>query len=220
MEAIGHELSFWKGFVCDERFVNGWIPSDVKTPDLQVEIYNFFLSLPNYVQLKVLDIGSGAVSVLNGTFPKKNIVTVDPLGSLYPFIFDYSAHAITPPLPCGGEEIEFIDEFDIVHCSNAIDHSQDPYKVFINMVRACRDEGHVIIQGLVDEAIHENWEGFHQYNFTINSSGQVSYSDRSGKTVIFPGNQVLTLLKPLYHADRQWFISVWKANVLKQAFDI
>ena len=130
MMGIAHELGFWKGFVKEKRFIEGWIPSDKKTPDLQPEIYDFFCALPNFHHLKVLDIGSGAVSVLNGTFPKYNITTVDPLGALYPFIFNYSEHGITPPIPCGGEEIDFMSEFDIVHISNAIDHSQDPMEVF------------------------------------------------------------------------------------------
>jgi hypothetical protein len=122
MEAIGHELAFWKGFVTNPRFLDGWVSSNVKTPELHDEIYDFLLSLQNYRNMSVLDIGSGAVSILNGTFPSNNIVCVDPLGSLYPIIFDYKAYGINPPIPCGGEEIEFQEQFDIVHCSNAIDH--------------------------------------------------------------------------------------------------
>ncbi len=209
MNGIATELRFWKWFVQQKNFIEGWIPSDRKTPDLRPEIYNYFLGLDNIKNLKVLDIGSGVISVLNGTFPLKNITTVDPLGALYSIIFDYERYGHTPPISCGGEEIDFEASFDIVHISNAIDHSQNPSEVFRRMKIACKPEGLIVVQGFVNEAIEENWRGFHQWNFQMKPTGQVVYSGRDMNEIYLDGGlQVFTALSSLSKKD--WFISVWK----------
>lgn len=210
MDGIAHELTFWKGFVQTPRFVDGWV-ADIKTPELKDAIYLWFKQLPNFENLKVLDVGSGAVSLLNGTFSKANITTVDPLGSLYPLIFDYPKYDIKPPIGCGGEEMDFENSFDVVHMSNAIDHSQNPAACFNKLMRAARPGGYVALQGFEDEAIGENWEGFHQWNFKMNpDTGDVSYSGRDGQVVGLVGDQVFKLYLPAPEIGRAWFISIWR----------
>ena len=101
--------------------------------------------------------------------------------------------------------------FDIVHISNAIDHSQNPSEVFRRMKIACKSGGLLVVQGLVDEAVHENWEGFHQWNFHMQPSGQVAYCGRDLKEIYLEGGeQVFKLIKHFPHVDRYWFISVWR----------
>lgn len=210
MAGIAHELSFWKEFVQTPRFLDGWV-ADIKTPELTPDIYEWLIKLPRQRILKVLDVGSGVVSILNGTFPKENITTVDPLGSLYPIIFDYQKYGIAPPIGCGGEEMDFENVFDIVHMSNAIDHSQDPGGCFRKLMAAARPGGIVVVQGFENEAISEDWQGFHQWNFTMNAeSGEVTYSGRDGKPIPLRGNQVFSRYLPNHHGDRAWFISVWQ----------
>lgn len=68
-----------------------------------------------------------------------------------------------------------------------------------------------MVQGLVDEAVHEGFKGFHQWNFRMALNGLVNYSD----IVHFPDCQILAVLKNLRHVNRDWFISVWKASTLK-----
>jgi SAM-dependent methyltransferase len=155
IKAIAHELKFWKEFVKTPRFLNGWV-RNIKTPELHEPV------VP-YVKGKVLDLGSGVVSILNGTV--KDLVPCDPLGELYECVFDYKKYNLPVPLPIAGEDIEFKNEFDVVHISNALDHSQDPNKVFKNMLRATKDL--IIIQGFENEALFENWQGFHQWNMTL-----------------------------------------------------
>jgi SAM-dependent methyltransferase len=211
MLGIAHELEFWQGFVKNERFVSGWIPDDVKTPDLQEAIYEYMRALPNRDSARVLDIGSGVVSILNGTFPKGNITTVDPLGALYPLIFNYAEHGLKPPVPCGGEEMTFGPEFDIVHISNAIDHAQRPIDVFQKMWQACKPGGLIIVQGLEDEAIEMQWAGFHQWNFKMApETGEVGYTGKDGVSTVLPGlpEKYWRYMRP--DAGRPWFIGIWR----------
>lgn len=210
MEGIAIELGFWKWFVDQPRFREEWLDEARRTVDLQPEIYDWFRSRANADALRVLDVGSGVVSVLLGTFPKQNITTVDPLGALYPFVFDYEKHAIPAPLARGGEEMDFSEEFDIAHISNAIDHSQDPLRLFHRMMAAVKPGGHVVVQGLVDEGTHENWGGMHQFNFRLSGEGVLSFVNKQGDEFAIPGRAVFHLTKLFHAIGRDWFISVFE----------
>jgi hypothetical protein len=90
LQAIAHELTFWKGFVQTKRFLDGWV-RDVPTPELRSQVHQF---IRQHIKKssKVLDVGSGVVSILNGTVSKEHLTAVDPLGDLYKFIFDYAKY--------------------------------------------------------------------------------------------------------------------------------
>lgn len=161
LHGIYHELHFWRGFVKTERFLNGWVKK-VKTPELQQYVADFIKSVPNE---SVADVGSGVVSILNGLV---DVTPIDPLGELYQLVFDYKAHRLPHPLPYPAEEMPAINAFDIVHCSNAIDHTQKPLLAYESMMRAVKPGGYLIIQGFENEGTHENWQGFHQHDIYVN----------------------------------------------------
>jgi SAM-dependent methyltransferase len=160
LHGIYHELAFWQQFVKTERFLNGWVKK-IKTPELHDEVAQFILSVRNDT---VLDVGSGVVSILNGLV---NVRAVDPLGDLYRLIFDYERHKVHPPMAFPAEELPFKNEYDIVHISNAIDHTQNPYKAYNSLFKAVKPGGYLIIQGFENEATHENWQGFHQNDIFV-----------------------------------------------------
>jgi 2-polyprenyl-3-methyl-5-hydroxy-6-metoxy-1,4-benzoquinol methylase len=178
LHGIYHELNFWKGFVQSTRFSDGWV-SRKKTPELNQFVADFIKSVPHET---VLDIGSGVVSILNGWV---NVIAADPLGDLYKLVFDYPKHKLTAPIPCPAEELEFKAEFDIVHCSNAIDHTQNPILAYSKMMDAVKPGGYLIIQGFENEGTFENWEGFHQNDISVeantlclkNQTGSISVID-------------------------------------------
>ena len=160
LHGIYHELAFWKEFVKTDRFLKGWVKK-VKTPELHQEVADFILSVKHN---NVLDVGSGAVSILNGLV---HVKAVDPLGDLYKLIFDYQKNHIEPPLAYPAEEIPFENEFDIVHISNAIDHTQSPVKAYNALMKAVKPGGYLIVQGFENEGTHENWAGFHQNDIWV-----------------------------------------------------
>ena len=87
LHGIYHELAFWQQFVKTDRFLQGWVKK-VKTPELNQEVADFILSVPNQ---KVLDVGSGVCSILNGLV---NVTPCDPLGDLYKLVFDFERHKL------------------------------------------------------------------------------------------------------------------------------
>lgn len=163
LNAIYHELAFWKGFVKTRRFLEGWVGVG-KTPELQQFVADFILS---QVHRKVLDVGSGAVSILNGLIRQSDLTAIDPLGDLYRFIFDYELYKMNVPVALAAEELLSEGEYDIVHMSNAIDHVQDPHKVYQRLLRAVKPGGYLIIQGFEHEGQHEGYRGFHQWDFFV-----------------------------------------------------
>lgn len=164
IKAVSHELAFWTEFVKTKQFKT-WI-ADVPTPELaagQPEVVALIKALP--AGAAVLDVGSGAVSILNGL--RVNVLATDPLADLYACIFDYQAHRITKPMAVAAEDLKFENAFDVVHMRNALDHTQDPQAVIDNLIRACKPGGHVIVHGFENEADFEKREGFHQTNISI-----------------------------------------------------
>jgi len=167
LHGIYYELNFWKGFVKTERFLNGWV-KPVKTPELNDFVADFILK---HNHQSVLDVGSGVVSILNGLVP---VTAVDPLGDLYRLIFDYQKHGIEPPKAIPAEELTYNEQFDIVHCSNALDHVQNVYAAYHNMYNAVKPGGYLIIQGFENEADAEKHKGFHQNNIFVDKNRLVT----------------------------------------------
>jgi len=162
-----HEMQFWADFVQTPRFLEGWC-GDCITPELQDDVKE--LIIMELTDLgghgNVLDVGSGVVSILHGLCTPEELTSTDLLGSIYPDVFDYASHKLQAPLPIAGENLASLgdEKYDIVHCRNAFDHTQNPEEVFNNMMQVLKPGGILIIHGFENEAVAENWQGFHQWN--------------------------------------------------------
>ena len=95
IQGTQQELDFWKGFVKTERFLNGWVAKR-KTPELNEFVAHF---IQQHDHGKILDCGSGVVSILNGLCDDAELVATDLLAEQYAKIFNYQYHEIDPPLP-------------------------------------------------------------------------------------------------------------------------
>lgn len=203
-EGIQHELKFWKQFVQTSRFLDGWCGNE-KTPELREPAYSFIVSkLP----AKVLDCGSGVCSILTGTVPNKDLTVCDLLADEYASFFDYSKYDIVKPFPLACEELLYEEEFDIVHISNAIDHTQNVRTVVRSLWRAVKEGGYLIIQGFENEGLHENWQGLHQYNVSINDA-VLEISDKQTPLVML-GNAELLQRDYIPELDKYWITYIAK----------
>jgi len=210
LKGIYHELAFWQQFVKTDRFLSGWVKK-IQTPELHQEVADFILSVPHET---VLDVGSGVVSILNGLV---NVRAVDPLGDLYRLVFDYERHKLAPPMAFPAEELPFKNEYDIVHISNALDHTQDPKKAFWTLYKAVKLGGYLIIQGFENEATHENWQGFHQNDIYV----EETWDDIKDYILRLQQNDGLiqTISESPYKViqktigDKRWFIWIVKKEI-------
>lgn len=192
LTGASHELDFWRGFVQTPRFLDLWC-GDFPTPELQSEVKEFLLERP---EAKVLDVGSGVVSLLHGT--ARNLTAVDPLGDRYAGIFDYAAHGIEQPQAIAVEDLEFVEEFDVVHMSNALDHCQHPFDGLVCLMVAARPGGWLIVQGFENEATAMSRAGMHQWDLRV-----------EGRTLICDTLHLAEGDRAFTHAipgGRRWFV--------------
>lgn len=187
LKGIYHELAFWQQFVKTDRLLSGWVKK-IQTPELHQEVADFIKSVPHET---VLDVGSGVCSILNGLV---NVTPCDPLGDLYKLVFDFERHKLKAPLPIPAEELNFKNEFDIVHISNALDHTQEPRKALDYLLQAVKPGGYLIVQGFFNEATHENWQGFHQWDISLDDYGCMVILGKNSQTIIaWPAHKFSTV---------------------------
>lgn len=204
---IAHEFAFWQEFVKTPRFLIGWA-AKVRTPELHNEVYDFFQERQRGNSI-TLDVGSGVVSILNGT--AYNLTAADPLAELYKCCFDYKKYGIEPCVSWAAEDLPYVNQFDFVHCSNAIDHCVSPIEAYKKLRRAVKPGGYLIIQGFENEGEYEKYEGFHQWNLSIEHRETTEYNGPALRIQSKHGANDY-ICNPLYNYVKQleggktWFI--------------
>ena len=173
LEGIADELTFWNDYllnrggeyfprfsVCEDRRRPFALEQDIPEADYGKEY-------------KVLDVGSGPFSRCGLVSDKVRLdmLAVDPLAYGYQYLKEKYR------VDNGGRlETAFVelldrkfpaDTFDMVHMSNALDHSFDPIFGIWQMLRVVRRGGCVILRHHENEAENENYEGFHQWNLMV-----------------------------------------------------
>lgn len=91
---------------------------------------------------RVLDVGCGISSVLH--YIPGDRYGIDPLAEEYQKLYSYPAEIKIQK--ASGENLPFADEFfDVVFCSNVLDHIDDPGKTIEQVVRVLRPKGYFIL---------------------------------------------------------------------------
>lgn len=220
-KAVDHEAKFWRGFVKTERFAQ-WCALE-KTHELRDEVallLRYIVDNVNRVPLtsvvRILDVGSGPVSILHGLFyPDHRVVldTADPLSPVYQEIFDFYTAGIKPPIAVGAEQVHLhgAQGYDVVHISNALDHVVHVEEALRSMADCLRPkEGVLIVQGFVDEADHERFQGFHQHNLSLDGEN-LRWRGINFETRIRPvdlGMRCLYATQTQTALGRPWFLWV------------
>lgn len=187
---FAHEIDFWKWFVKSDRFLHNWVFPE-QNPEIRAnhpdvaKCFDDFARENGDGKLQVLDIGSGALSWIKGIIPGMNLVACDPLAHEYAKLFDYKNHSQRCPMKAFAEDLPFNENtFDIVHCSNALDHTQNPYKAILEMERVCRPGGMILIQGVENEATKQGWKGLHQWNIAVRKAKPLDVQDSEMQDVM------------------------------------
>ena len=91
---------------------------------------------------KILDVGCGISTVLH--FVKGKKYGIDPLAESYKEIYIYPEDICISKGE--GENIPFTDTyFDIIFCSNVLDHVRDPQKTIDNILKVLRKDGFLVL---------------------------------------------------------------------------
>lgn len=164
------EASYWdqffasKGAAWPDDYAYRTDPRAKVTPDVGA-------LLADSETLNILDVGAGPLTILGKVFNgrKLNIRAVDPLADEYDAILE--RHGITPIVrteKMAGEELSQhlpVGHFDLVFAQNCIDHSVDPVRSILEMLKVVKPGRYVYLKHSQNEAVKENWVGLHQWNF-------------------------------------------------------
>lgn len=126
---------------------------------------------------KVLDVGAGPMTTLGKIYKGSplSITAVDPLAVIYDVLADkYKIDRPVKTTQGFAEDLSAIfqpNSFDVVFCTNALDHSFDPMRGLEEMLLVCNIGGVVALEHQINEAEAEKYQGFHQWNFDTDERG-------------------------------------------------
>ena len=133
----------------------------------------------------ILDVGAGPLTWLGKQLNGQavDITAVDPLADEYDRILDrYQITPLVRTRKLAGEHLT--DQFDensfgLVFARNCIDHSLDPEQAIVQMIKVARKGGFVLLEHRPNEAENENYEGLHQWNFSMSDDHDFLISSKN-----------------------------------------
>jgi hypothetical protein len=170
---INYEVEFWSRWF-ETRGLK-W-PDDyaIRTAPKQLEPWLANLLPPDaYGPSSILDVGAGPITATGHMVPGREItfIAVDPLANFYKEIMD--RHGVSPPVRTMQGFAEDLsarfetNQFDLISCTNALDHAIEPTWGVIEMIQVARINGVILLSHRQNEAVFENYSGFHQWNFDV-----------------------------------------------------
>jgi SAM-dependent methyltransferase len=162
------ELNFWRSWF--ETKGLDWPEDYAKRVNKNTEIEGILTGFIKTGDELILDAGSGPLSILGKMWKGKplNITCCDALAEGYgKLLRDFNIDALVP-VQCDLENIDSVfakDNFDIVHACNCVDHCYDPISAIVGMLAVCKPTGVLVLHHEINEAINENYQGLHQWNF-------------------------------------------------------
>lgn len=177
---LHHEVSFWKKWLTHPDFElsrEKRISSESENLKGLVHLAKNRGSLKSDGKdlIRVLDVGSGPFSALGRSVEKIELVCVDALAEHYnELLKDNGFNEFANIIELKGEELgkKFPpNAFDLVYCSNALDHFDSPELAFREMYNVCAINGAIVITSIENEGERENYSGLHQWNLRANDDG-------------------------------------------------
>lgn len=185
------EINFWSSWVRDE---GGEWPKEFKErfdPELPLQSYITVLLDSQATEVRILDVGAGPLTIVGKVWPGHDVelIAVDALGDQYTGML--AKKGLKAPVPtevCNTEELTqrfSLDQFDLVHVRNALDHGFDPMHGIAQMLSVVKKGGVVTMYHFANEAKNAKYKGFHQWNFTVEDRDLVIWN-RDSRQVVGP----------------------------------
>ena len=157
------------------RFQKSWASLYKKNFDKVLEYwrkYRFLNEIEEIVDFKntvVLDVGCGISTLLNHIEAKQKY-GVDPLAEEYKIFFKYPEDV---KVKVGrGENLRFPENiFDVVICSNVLDHTDDPSKTLDEIYRVLKPAGKLILTLEIFPNATKRRDAAHPHTVTLKKLG-------------------------------------------------
>lgn len=197
-KALPYESDFWTRWAAGKGKVEiyDWSEDYKFRTDPDAVMQQKIIDLaPNKMDIDILDVGAGPLTVLGKKYPGKNIsiTAVDPMAQEYDNILE--KFNIIPPVRTILCEAERLDEhftskkFDIIYCQNALDHSYDPFLAIKKMLDVLKPDGSIMLFHENNEGENEGYRNLHQWNFC---------SEKGSFIIWQPGSVKINVTKELY----------------------
>jgi len=187
-KSLPSEIPFWEKALANQG--RDWRPGAFRErtdPELELQDHlKALIQAPEGAVVRILDIGAGPLTNLGKRWRGRDlrIVPLDPLANEFNALL--ARLSVRPPVATlqgvGEKLVERFGEnsFDLVHSSNALDHTEDPVVVIRQMLAVVKPGGLVYLTHFSDEGRSEGYYGIHQWNFHEHR-GDMVISDGRGK---------------------------------------
>ena len=179
--ARGQEVGFWDGWLRTKGM--SWKTTYTNRLNVSMPfLFQYLLiasSAPAQKHFRALDVGAGPLTCAGFRVDEVPGATLEVFAS-DPLAPDYDGllrkHGLTPISRTLYARAEYLtevfprDAFDLVFARNSLDHSFDPVKAISEMAAVLKPGGYVVIEGHPNEASHQRYDGFHQWNFFLRGS--------------------------------------------------
>ena len=163
----------WKqGVEAEVHFWKQWLSGNRKKYESQNPLNEKLVPfVKGKSKVKIADIGSGPVCLIGSYLEGMDIKVIpsDILADKYKILLEELD--IKPFLNVEKQDMTKLtyepESFDIVYCSNAIDHSPDPYEAIKEMVRICKPGGWIYLFHIAHEGQRNRYRNLHQWNFDM-----------------------------------------------------
>lgn len=176
------EIDFWdnyiktKGHIWPEGFKSRINP---ETPIIQ-SISNL-ISFFKENNIKILDVGSGPITNIGfkNIDKSKNteITATDVLADKYNELLE--KYNIIPPVKttqCDSIELSKkfkLNDFNIVHASNCMDHMNNPLLALLNMISMLKHDGYIILIHNINEGKAMGYNGLHHWDMFLDNKENI-----------------------------------------------
>lgn len=170
LDGIELELNFWNKWINEKGgiYKEDFLRRIADTPKIEDETFIIFSSKP----FRVLDAGAGPISCFGiiGSLGKIELTACDPLADAYARVLE--ANKIVPYVKTEFAYFERLTDryktnyFDHVHVRNALDHAFDALTGIYELLHVLKTNATLRLVHAENEAEHEHYQGFHQWNFT------------------------------------------------------
>lgn len=184
LKGIPYEIAFWRSYYRNRksrRMLFEWSDYGKECRLDMFDITSYIAGLDH--KPVIADVGCALSYVLGNMIGgvEHKIIYMDPLALFYNKILsDYNVER--PRITFGlGEMLTMVfapESVDFIHIRNALDHSSNPMYVIWQALASIRTGGVLYLHHKPDEAEHEAYMGFHQYNVT-SLEGRLTIWNRS-----------------------------------------
>jgi SAM-dependent methyltransferase len=178
-----HEVEFWRK----------WIRYQADEFNLQRPLRRYFRPLiGEKLGVDIADLGSGAIPLIGSYVPEPvsdppgewgvgvRVRASDILAKEYAELWEQAKIVPFAPVEYQDmEELTYLDnQYDIVHCSNALDHCCSPARAIKEMIRICKPGGWIYLRHFRNVGVLEKYSGLHQWNIMANDDHDAIFWNR------------------------------------------